>query len=178
MKKTMTFLLAAMALMCFACSGTASGEAPFSLQGVSFGMSREEAKSILGEKYQLGAERENALFYEPVSFSKYSGGMFICILHGDAVVAMEYVLENEPKAYTYLQGALTAKYGEVSNHMEEYIERCAGIGMYDTGITEETALFWKSGDILIYLGKTGKGDGCYIFYFGEIPVTEYNTDGL
>ena len=178
MKKTMTLLLAAMVLICFACSGTASGEAPFSLQGVSFGMSREEAKGILGEKYQLGAERENALFYEPVSFSKYTGAMFICILYGDVVVAMEYVLENEANAYTYLQGALTARYGEVSNCMEEYIERCAEIGIHDTGISEETALFWKKDDILIYLGKTGSGDGCYIFYFGEIPVLEYNTDGL
>lgn len=166
---------------------------PLTIQGVSFGMSKEDALEVLSyQKGELIIE-DDGMVLSPVSFSKYTNATFGCGTHEDSVVLMYYELKEEISGFLYLQQALTKKYGEPVDLLNDYINRLTLLIIDQKNITNDyllvlrrelyafysnnaNVLFWNKDGV--YISLSYKDGNILIVYLDDASSLILNTDDL
>ncbi len=181
MKNRTAMLFAFLLLACAVASAPTVAEEPFFVHGVSFGMTGEEVKAVMGEPFGVQAKDNLAVYtYVNVRFDKFSDGVFGCFLVDDRTALIAYQLPEGIMAEnaSWIESVLTQRYGKpvkdealAGNVMELMMH----YGLSPNYSVPRRAM-WQSGDIYIVLFT----DDAHLSVVCCRAVSEngYNTDGL
>ncbi len=150
---------------------------------VSFGMSQEEVKAVLGKPSDVShGDSNDILIFYPISFSKFQRASLFCVFYDNTLLdATYYVFQsrNMSKDIEYLRNALKLKYGsECKDNVE--VNKCY-LNMEALGINNirsKTTFIWKPNNIFIVLSGDDTNQTISLKYMVDIISIAYNTDGL